>query len=103
MSISRLRRLAAACRLVSISLFIFAVATSSGRAADAVVSGVVVDPSGRGIPRARVRVLDGSGVASAAVFADESGRFHVTIADAGRCRIEATLPGFQPEIGRAHV
>jgi vitamin B12 transporter len=96
MSFSRLRRLAAACRLVSISLFVLAATSSSAGAADAVVSGVVVDQSGRGIPRAHVRVLDGSGVASAAVFADESGRFHVTVADAGNCRIEATLTGFQP-------
>src|SRR6266516_356702 len=100
MSFSRLRRLAAACRFVSIAsiaLLVLVATPSFSRAADNVVSGVVVDQSGRGIPRAYVRVLDGSGVA-AVMFADETGRFQVTVAKADSCRIEATLIGFQPKI-----
>src|SRR5205823_1660629 len=63
-------------------------------AADA-VSGIVVDQSGRAVPRARVRVLDAAGVESAGEFADESGNFELQIGGP-TCRVEASLTGFQP-------
>jgi outer membrane cobalamin receptor len=98
MSFSRLGRLAAACRLALLTVLVVVSGSADGHAADAVVRGVVVDQSGRAVPRAYVRVLDPVGTASAAVFADESGRFQLTAANASDCRVEATLTGFQPAI-----
>ena len=105
MSVSRLTRLAEACRTVPVSLFllvsiafsiVFAGATRAN-AADA-VSGTVVDQSGRPLPRASVRALDRTGAETASVFTDESGRFSITIPStvAGDCRITVALTGFQP-------
>ena len=62
-------------------------------AAAAEVSGQIVDPSGRAVPRALVRVLDGDNAEAATVFADERGFFTVDVT--GSCRIEVTLAGFQ--------
>jgi vitamin B12 transporter len=59
------------------------------------VTGIVVDQSGRGVPRAFVRVIDGTADARG-IFADETGRFEVSATDAPGCRVEATLTGFQP-------
>ena len=104
MSVSRLTRLAEACRTASGSLFlipsiVFALViagASRASAADAVL-GTVVDQSGRPLPRASVRALDRSGAETGGVFADESGRFRIAIpdTDAG-CRISVSLTGFQP-------
>ena len=61
------------------------------------VTGVVVDPAGRPVPRAHVRVVDAGGVETASVFADDRGRFHFDLAGAsGACRVEAALAGFEP-------
>jgi vitamin B12 transporter len=65
-------------------------------AADVLVSGLVVDQSGRPVPRAYVRVHDAAPGEIPGVFADESGRFEVLADDTSTCRIEATLTGFQP-------
>jgi outer membrane cobalamin receptor len=63
-------------------------------AADAGVTGIVVDQSGRAIPRARVRVLDASNAERAAVFSGDEGAFAFDT-DAN-CRLEVTLTGFEP-------
>lgn len=56
--------------------------------------GIVVDPNGRPIPRARVRVVERQSQQGAAeVFTDESGRF--TIDATGSCEVEASLAGFK--------
>jgi outer membrane cobalamin receptor len=95
MSIPRLRRLAAACRLVlTLSLF-SSLAAADATAADAVVAGAVVDQSGHLLPRAYVRVLDRSGAESASGFADEAGRFRFIVANAADCAVEASLTGFE--------
>jgi vitamin B12 transporter len=60
------------------------------------LTGTVVDQTGRAVPRAYVRVLDGSLVESPGVFADESGRFAVAGTDQAGCRVEVMLTGFQP-------
>src|SRR5947207_3503626 len=92
MFIPRLRRLAEARRFVAITLGLFALAA---RPAAADVSGTIVDQSGRAVPRAYVRILDRSGVESAALFADEAGRFELKT-NVTSCRVEATLTGFEP-------
>ena len=79
---SRLRRLAAACRLVAPAILLVIVFV---RPASADVAGTVVDQSGRVVPRAYIRVVDGSGAESAAQFADELGRFDLKTTAAG-CR-----------------
>jgi vitamin B12 transporter len=93
MRISRQWRLAEACRFAAVTVSILVFAALLG--ATGVLSGIVVDQSGRAVPRARVRVLDADGAESSAVFADETGRFEVT-AGSGNCRVEASLTGFQP-------
>ena len=81
---------------VSVSLSLV-LAAASASAADR--TGLVVDPSGRPLPRAHVRVTTGSDAATLAsgatldVFADETGHFALP-ASAG-CQIEASLPGFR--------
>jgi vitamin B12 transporter len=92
MRISRLWRLAEACRLVATTLVLTAFFTPI---ASADVAGTVVDQSGRAVPRAYVRALDSSGAESAAGFADEAGQFELKTTATG-CRVEATLTGFQP-------
>ena len=82
--------------LLSISLVVGG-AASAATARD--LSGVVVDDSGRAVPRAYVRALDSGGRELAAVFADESGRFQVSV-DTGDCRVEAALTGFAPGTAR---
>ena len=76
------------------SLFVFlsSLACASLGSAGSTVHGTIVDPSGRPVPRAHVRVLDPSGRERASAFADENGRFDV--ASMEDCRIEASLAGF---------
>src|SRR5262245_13043947 len=62
--------------------------------AESLVSGIVVDQSGQALPRAYVRALDPASREIAAAFADEAGRFRLTLASAD-CRISASLTGFQ--------
>ena len=92
MRIPRPRRLAEARRFVATTLVLVG---ASAQLASADVSGTVVDQSGRAVPRAHVRTLDSSGVESAAVFADEVGRFELKT-NVGPCRVEARLTGFEP-------
>src|SRR5690554_6843470 len=55
------------------SLFVFlsSLACASLGSAGSTVHGTIVDPSGRPVPRAHVRVLDPSGRERASAFADE--------------------------------
>src|SRR5712691_5783300 len=92
MRFSRPWRPAEACRFVTTTLAFF---VASAQFASADVSGIVVDQSGRAVPRAYVRALDSAGAESAAVFADEVGRFELKTTAAG-CRVEASLTGFEP-------
>ena len=79
-------------------LFFISLATApravQAAAGDERASGVIVDQSGQPLPRAFVRVLDGSGHESASAFSDERGQFDLPTPPAARCRIEATLTGF---------
>ena len=59
------------------------------------VSGVVVDQSGQALPRAYVRALDTGSREIGAIFADEAGRFRVTVPSID-CQIAASLTGFEP-------
>jgi hypothetical protein len=61
--------------LLSISLVLGGAASAAARD----LSGVIVDDSGRAVPRAYVRALDGGGRELAGVFADEAGRFQVNV------------------------
>ena len=79
-------------------LFFISLATApravQAAAGDERASGVIVDQSGQPLPRAFVRVLDGSGHESASAFSDERGQFDLPTPPAAGCRIEATLTGF---------
>jgi outer membrane cobalamin receptor len=90
MRTTRLRRLASACRLF---LFIFILFVPALARAATTLSGEIVDQSGRGLPRALVRIVDPSGTEIASTFSDEAGRFRVNAAPPG-CRVSATLDGF---------
>ena len=71
----RLPRLAVACRLFILVLGFTGIVGQYAAAADATVSGVVVDQSGRPLPRALVRVMTSAGAELAIMFTDERGRF----------------------------
>ena len=79
---------------VSLSLLL---AAASASAADRTAR--IIDPSGRPLPRAHVRLITQSDAASPStgatvdLFADEMGR--VTLPASGACQIEASLPGFR--------
>ena len=93
MRLFRSRRPGAACpRVLVFLLFVFTAvpATAQNRTA----SGTVVDQDGRPVPRAFVRVAD-PGRHGAGVFADDRGRFELTVPSAA-CRIVASLAGFEP-------
>lgn len=59
------------------------------------ISGIVVDQSGRAVPRAQVRLVDESGAERLRGFADEAGHFSFD-SENTECTIEASLTGFQP-------
>jgi len=68
---------------------------SSARADGREIAGTVVDQSGRALPRAYVRAIDGSQKEIAGTFADEAGRFHLTV-QTEDCQVDASLTGFVP-------
>jgi outer membrane cobalamin receptor len=80
-------------RVFPIVLLLSILPIAAALAAD--ISGAVVDRSGRAVPRALIRALDATGAEIGQVFADESGRFALTVPDAG-CALVVTLTGFQP-------
>jgi vitamin B12 transporter len=68
---------------------------ASARADGREISGIVVDQSGRALPRAYVRAMDAAEKEIAGTFADEAGRFHLTV-PAEDCQLDASLTGFVP-------
>jgi vitamin B12 transporter len=91
---SRLRRLALACRLLTISCTLTSITAATAMAADAVVSGVVVDQGGQPLPRAFVRATTSTGVELTSTFTDDAGRFSVRAAEG--CRLQVSTSGFEP-------
>src|SRR5262245_54681394 len=87
----RSRRVPAARHLFAV-LSASTLATVAASAADGVV-GHVLDQSGRPVPRAIVRVTDGTHVQAS--VADESGTFELTTGNISSCRVVATLAGFE--------
>lgn len=75
----------------AVFLCILGLASAPSRLFAADLSGTVVDPDGRPLPRAVVRVVGGA--AGTDVFTDEAGRFRLDAAPP--CRIEAFLAGFR--------
>jgi outer membrane cobalamin receptor len=59
------------------------------------VQGVVVDTSGRPVPRALVQVVTRDGATAASIFTEADGSFRVAATPAG-CRLQASLTGFRP-------
>lgn len=66
------------------------------------ITGVVVDTSGRPVPRAVVQVITREGAPAATVFTDADGSFRVATAPDG-CRVRASLTGFQPAAGECRT
>ena len=64
-------------------------------AAAAPISGVVLDSSGRAIPRALVTVVDAAGSAVGTTFTYPDGTFSVEAATPSGCRVQASLSGFE--------
>ena len=64
---------------------------ASAAAAD--LSGIVVDPDGRPLPRVHVRVVDATEQNPRDTFTDETGHFRLPAA--GSCAVEAALTGFR--------
>ena len=58
------------------------------------VTGVVVDPSGRPIPRATISISSSTATSTATVFTDADGTFRFDEAPDG-CRVHVALTGFQ--------
>ena len=73
-----------------LSLLLFVSPSAGGPTA---VSGVVVDASGRALPRAEVRLV-ADGEPASSTFTDLAGRFTLSATGAASCRIDASLPGF---------
>jgi vitamin B12 transporter len=71
--------------LFSLSLSLFAASP---------ISGVVVDPSGRPIPRAAVLIVAPDGAVAASTLTEADGTFRVATGP-DRCRVRVSLPGFQ--------
>ena len=59
------------------------------------VTGIVLDPSGRPIPRAAIVVTAPGGAAVGVVFSDVDGNFRIPDAPEG-CRLRTSLSGFSP-------
>jgi vitamin B12 transporter len=94
MRTSRLWRLAMACRpLFVLTLPLFLPVPAFADAPP--LAGVVVDQSGRALPRAFVRVVDGTGHETFSTFTDDEGRFQIGSAPPN-CQVEASMTGFSP-------
>jgi vitamin B12 transporter len=79
--------------LVSVSVRLLSLSLSLVAGANP-ISGVVVDPSGRPVPRAVVQILTRDGVAAATVLTELDGTFRVQDGPDG-CLVQASLPGFR--------
>src|SRR4029079_11067995 len=73
-------------RLLFVSLSLFP--------AGSPVTGIVVDSSGRPVPRAVVQIVGSDGSTAATVLTESDGTFRVNDAPDG-CRVRASLTGFQ--------
>lgn len=95
MSLSRLRRLVAACRLVLVTLVIAVGTTGLARAADASLNGRVLDQLGQPVAAARITLVrDGQRVSD--TTSNPRGEFSFDGLAEGRYLIEAIAPGFEP-------
>jgi vitamin B12 transporter len=83
-----------ACRLFTLVIVLSGITAPPAAAADATISGVVVDQSGQPLPRAFVRVITSTGADLASTFTDDNGRFSARAADA--CQLNVSMSGFQP-------
>jgi vitamin B12 transporter len=81
---------------LSLSLSLALVADSGS------VTGVVVDSSGRPVPRARVQIVTKDGAPAPAIFTDSDGSFRFAAAPDG-CRLRASLTGFQAASGECRT
>ncbi len=79
-------------RFLAFFAFIFSSFTAVSGYAQT-VSGRVIDPSGRPLPRAYVHAVASDHSSAGGVFTDSDGRFSLTTA--GNCTIEVTLTGFE--------
>jgi vitamin B12 transporter len=66
------------------------------------VTGVVVDSSGRPVPRARVQIVTKDGAPAPAIFTDSDGSFRFSTAPDG-CHLRASLAGFQAASGECRT
>ena len=89
----RSRRLLAACQRILV-IFALGFAAEAALAQSRATSGTVVDQDGQPVPRALVRIVD-AGRDSVGVFADDRGRFELTVPQTTDCRIVASLVGFE--------
>jgi outer membrane cobalamin receptor len=90
----RSRQPRAAHRVVPV-IFSLLFAALPAQAQTRIAAGTVVDQNGRPVPRALVRVADAP-PDSGSVFADDRGRFELTVPQTTDCRLVASLPGFEP-------
>ena len=110
MNTSRLRRLAMACRPLFFSVILINALSRPAAAADASLSGKVMDQLGAPIANAAVTLVrDGERVNDTTT--DASGEFTFGAVTAGRYHVEAAASGFEPRtsdalfvsIGRARI
>jgi vitamin B12 transporter len=80
--------------LISVSLSLAASAPFGPGSAG--MTGVVVDQSGRPLPRAHVHVVSRGPAEPASTFTETDGSFRLPAVSAEGCRVEATLSGFRP-------
>jgi len=78
--------------VLSFSVLLFSLSLSLSLSSP--VTGVVVDPSGRPIPRASIAITAADGSPAGSIFTDANGGFRVDDAPDG-CRLHASLTGFQ--------
>jgi vitamin B12 transporter len=83
------------CSVPLVPLFLSLISPATPPQNPDAVKGVVVDSSGRGIPRASISVIARDGRTASVVFTDGEGVFRIAGAPDG-CRIHASLSGFQP-------
>jgi vitamin B12 transporter len=78
-----------------LSLIFFGFLASTAAAARAPVTGIVMDPSGRPLPRVLVTLVDSTGRPIGTTFTYQDGTFRFEADTSNSCRLQATLAGFQ--------
>jgi hypothetical protein len=81
--------------LFSLSGLILGAAPCFGQAGRAELFGVIRDPSGLPVPKAKVEAQDQATMARYAVLSDERGEYHILGLPTGQYAITVELPGFQ--------